>query len=230
MPLRDGLAALSQYFVGGKSMADTLTRVSEMTVAAVPGADFVGITMTVDGKPGTGVFTDPTAPEVDQTQYETGEGPCLEAFRSGEIMEIESTADDGPWPAFRAACLEHGLHSTLSLPLVVADDRVGALNLYASKARAFGDEDVEVARLFAAQAAIVLANAQAYWDARVLSEQLGQALETRSEIDQAKGIIMATMRCSADEAFHQLVRQSQRQNVKLRDLAREIVGNATRRP
>jgi GAF domain-containing protein len=230
MPLRDGLAALSQYFVGGKSMTDTLTRVSEMTVSAVPGVAFAGITMMVDGKPGTGVFTDPTAPEIDQAQYDTGEGPCLEAFRSGEITEVESTSEDGPWPAFRNACVEHGIHSTLSLPLAVADDRVGAMNLYATSAHAFGDSDVEVARLFAAQAAIVLANAQAYWNARVLSEQLGHALESRSEIEQAKGIIMSTTRCSAEEAFLQLVRQSQRQNVKLRELAREIVARATQRP
>jgi GAF domain-containing protein len=228
--LRDGLAALSQFFVGGKSMAETLSRVSEMTVEAVPAVDFVGITMMVDGKPATGVFTDQAAPEIDQAQYDTGEGPCLDAFREGEIKQIESTSDDGPWPAFRKACLDHGIQSTLSLPMVVDGAPVGAMNLYATQPQAFGEHELEVSRLFAAQAAVVLANAQAYWDARLLSEQLGQALENRSEIEQAKGIIMSTTRCSAEEAFQQLVRQSQRQNIKVRDLAHEIVLRATQRP
>jgi GAF domain-containing protein len=228
--LRDGLAALSQFFVGGKSMTDTLTRVSEMTVEAVPAIDFVGITMMVDGKPATGVFTDSASPEIDQAQYDTGEGPCLDAFRQGEMKQVESTDEDGPWPAFRAACLDHGIHSTLSLPMVVDGTSVGAMNLYATRQRAFGGHDVEVSRLFAVQAAVVLANAQAYWDARLLSEQLGEALENRGEIDQAKGIIMSTTRCSAEEAFQLLVRQSQRQNIKVRDLAHEIVLRATHRP
>ena len=207
-PLRAGLAALSQYFVGDKSMTETLTRVSEMTVAAIPGADFAGITMMVDGQPATGVYTDAASPEIDQAQYDTGDGPCLQAFRSGEIQAIESTSDDGPWPAFRVACVEHGIYSTLSLPLVVDGNAVGAMNLYATSASAFDGRDLELSRLFAAQAAVVLANAQAYWDARRLSEQLGNALENRSEIEQAKGIIMSATRCSADEAFAQLVRQS----------------------
>jgi len=229
-PLREGLAALSQYFVGGKSMTDTLTRVSEMTISAIPGATFVGMTMMVDGQPRTGVFTDPAAPEIDQAQYDTGEGPCLDAFREGEIKQIESMDDDGPWPAFRSACLDHGIHSTLSLPLVVDDTPVGAMNLYATEPEAFDPEQLELGRLFAAQAAIVLANAQAYWNARRLSEQLGEAMVSRADIEQAKGIIMGATRCSADEAFQQLVRQSQRQNIKLNALAGEIVRRASERP
>jgi AmiR/NasT family two-component response regulator len=82
--------------------------------------------------------------------------------------------------------------------------------------------------LFASQAAFLLANAQAYWDARTLSENLEQAMESRATIEQAKGIIMSTTRCNADEAMQLLIRQSQDQNIKLRELAAEIVRNASR--
>jgi AmiR/NasT family two-component response regulator len=86
--------------------------------------------------------------------------------------------------------------------------------------------------LFTHQTAPQIAQAQydtqACWNARVLGEQLGHALESRSEIEQAKGIIMAITRCSADEAFLQFLRQSQRHNLKPRELAQEIVARSDR--
>ena len=82
-------------------------------------ADLCGITMIVEGRQRTAVFTDPLAPEVDQAQYDTGEGPCLDAFDQQRVFRIESTAEDGPWPAFRRTAAEHGIGSTLSLPMVV---------------------------------------------------------------------------------------------------------------
>ena len=72
-------------------------------------------------------------------------------------------------------------------------------------------------------------NAVAYWSARARAEQLEQALQTRGPIEQAKGIIMATTRCTPDEAFQMLVKQSQIENRKLREIAVEIVANTTRR-
>jgi AmiR/NasT family two-component response regulator len=79
------------------------------------------------------------------------------------------------------------------------------------------------------QAGFVLANAQAYWDARALSENLQAAMVTRSEIDQAKGIIMASQHLDADAAFQVMVKQSQHENIKVRDVAREIVQRYARR-
>lgn len=77
--------------------------------------------------------------------------------------------------------------------------------------------------MLATQVSVVLANARAYWQAFDLAQGLGQALESRASIEQAKGKIMATNGCGPDEAFAFLVRASQRENVKLRDIARRIV-------
>jgi GAF domain-containing protein len=230
-PLADSLATLSRFFVGDGTLADTLTRVSELTVEAIPAAELVGITMPVEGRHRTAVFTDPTAPEVDQAQYDTGEGPCLEAFQDQRVTAIESTLEDGKWPEFRRTAAAHGIHSTLSFPLVVDRKSVGAMNLYARTERAFSDHDADTGMQFAAQAAIVLANAQAYWDAHELSTQLGEALAHRAVIEQAKGILMASRRCSPDDAFQILVTASQRENVKLRAIAQRMVDNtASGRP
>ncbi len=229
LPLRESLTALSRFFVGDGTLQETLERVAELTVAAVPAVDYAGITLHVEGRNRTAVFTHPDAPEIDQAQYDSGEGPCLDAFREQRSYVIESMAGDGPWPAFRARAVAYGIGSSLSVPLMVDKEAYGALNLYAHQEDSFGEAERDVAELFASQAAIVLANAQAYWEARTLGERLGEAMQSRATIEQAKGILMATQRCEPDEAFDLLVRASQRENVKLRDIAARIVATAAQR-
>jgi GAF domain-containing protein len=225
--LTASLTALSQFFVGERTLKETLDRVTELTVDAVPAAEMVGITMIVEGRGRTAVFTDQTAPEVDQGQYDSGDGPCLTAFDEQRIVEIESTLEPGRWQEFRDVAADHGVRSTLSLPLGVDKTPVGALNLYASRERAFGETEVEVGSRFAAQAAIALANSQAYWDAQQLSARLGEAMAHRAVIEQAKGILMGAQRFGPDEAFALMVKASQRENVKLREIAQRIVDTAT---
>src|SRR4051812_17020652 len=178
----ESLAALTRFLVGDASVDETLTRVAGLAVKAIPAAAFAGLSIMVENRVQTAVFTDLTSPEIDQAQYDVGDGPCLEAFRSGEPTEITSTVEEGRWPEFRRAAAAHGVLSTLSLPMIVEDRSVGALNLYSGAEAAFGQRDRELAGRFAADAAVVLANAQAYWDARDLSVNLGVALESRAVI------------------------------------------------
>lgn len=221
---------LTRLLVVDQSLADTLRRVAELAVAAVPSADLVGLTMMTEGHARTAVFTDETAPQIDRAQYETGEGPCLEAFRSGRVVRIGSTLAEGPWPEFRRAAAEHGVRSTLSVPMMVARASVGAMNLYSRTEHAFDEDEQAMAARFADQAAVVLANADAYWSAYETSEHLREAMESRGVIEQAKGMLMSAQGCSEDEAFQLLVRASQRENRKLRNIAKEIVeANINRR-
>src|SRR5215207_4665777 len=171
-PLQRSLAELSTFLVSDHSIADTLTRVTVLAVEALPPAMFAGMTMMVDDRVTTQAFTDPTSPEIDQAQYESGHGPCLDAFRNGSTIIVESLAHDDRWPEFAAAAIAHGVRSTLSLPLLAGQTSVGALNFYAAADRAFGEPETQVGGLFAAQATVVLVNAQAYWGARLQSEHL----------------------------------------------------------
>jgi GAF domain-containing protein len=216
--------------VGDRSVRDTLTRISELTKDAIPAVEMAGITMVVEGRQRTAVFTDGLVPEIDQAQYDTGDGPCLAAYQQQAVFAIPSTSEEGPWPAFREACAAHGIRSTLSMPLGVEGDRLGALNLYAKRERAFDEDTRQTAALFATQASVVLSNARAYWDAHDLSRRLGGAASTRSVIDMAKGIIITARRCSEQEAFDILVAASSRENRKLRDVAARIVHNASNPP
>jgi len=220
------LREMSRFVVSDASLGDTLTRIAEITTDALPSAAFAGMTMLDDnGKPTTAVFTDPRSPEIDSAQYETGDGPCLDAWRRREVVRIEDTGSHTEtYERFCRSALDHGIHSTLSLPLVVDKESLGALNLYARAVAGFSDQDAELAGELASVAAVVMANSQAYWAAYQLTEQLNDAMRSRSVIEQAKGILMArSPGIDADQAFNLLKGDSQRKNVKLRVVAKRTV-------
>jgi GAF domain-containing protein len=222
-PLVESLTELTHFIVGRRSVLETLERIAHLSVEAIGPTDLAGVTLMFKGTPRTEVFTDPISPEIDQVQYDAGEGPCLEAMRDEQVLSIGDTRDFGPWTAFRSAAAGHGVRSTVSFPLVVADGAIGAMNLYARRAGAFNGPEIHDGLVFAKQAAVVVANACLFWGAQDLSERLGDALESRGSIEQAKGILMATQRCSPDEAFDLLRRASQRENTKLREIAERMV-------
>lgn len=225
--LYESLAALSRFVVGDSTLEESLERVVVLTVKAMPTASAAGVTLIEDDRAREVVFTDPTAPEIDEAQYASGTGPSLDAHRERRPCVVHATTEDARWPAFCAAAAARGVHSALALPLVVGDRSLGVLSLYAEQAGAFGDAEQRTAMRFADHAAVVLANAQAYSDASRLSERLGDALRHRGVIEQAKGMLMAAQRCDEDQAFALLVRASQRENVKVRDIAQRIVADAT---
>jgi GAF domain-containing protein len=226
--IQESLRALTQFFVNDGTLGDTLLRVSQMACEITP-AKYAGITMMVEGSARTGVFTHTDAPEIDEAQYRHGEGPCMYAFREQRSYRIDSTLEDDRWPEFAQMAASHGINSTLSVPLAARGTNLGALNLYAVPVAAFTDAHERSIRVFADQASIALANAQVYWDARHLSENLSQAIESRETISQAVGILIAIGGRSPDEAFQILVSASQRENRKVRDIAQEIVNRTIER-
>jgi GAF domain-containing protein len=216
-----GVSGLAQVVVPNEDLDATLQRVADLALREVDDCDMAGVTLLRDGKPVTAVFTDPEAPGIDTAQYASGSGPCLDAFRTGEILQIADTTVETRWPEFCARAAAASVRSTLSLPLVVGSTSLGALNLYSREPNGFSEH--ATALVFAAQAAVVLANSQAYWAAHHLSSQLEIALASRAAIEQAKGILMATSGVSADEAFELLRTESNTTNRKLREVAADLI-------
>jgi GAF domain-containing protein len=228
-PLERSLAALNAYLFGGRELKDTLEEISRRALEALPTSEFVAAIVALNGEPRTPVYSDVRAYELDQVQYAAGHGPCLDSFRDIAVYVIDDCRQEERWPAFCEAAVSRKVLSTLSLPLAAADVPLGAMNLYSSEPESFGDVEERLGRTFASQASILLANAQAYHDAHTLSDNLSAAMKSRAVIEQAKGIIMGSTGCTADEAFDQLTRQSQHENIKLRDIAAEIVRRSQRR-
>jgi len=220
--LTEGLLALSRLLVAEEPLDATLMRVADICQRTLDSCDLVGVTLLADGKPSTAAFSDQEAVEIDNVQYETGRGPCVHSYETKSPMRIVDMETDERWPEFASAAATHGVHSSLSMPLIVNEEGMGALNLYCFHVDGFGADEEQLALLFSAQAAIAIANAEVYWRTHVLTEQLREALESRDLIGQAKGIVMATRRVTADTAFEMLRAASQHTNIKLRTIAEQV--------
>jgi GAF domain-containing protein len=219
---------LARFFIGDSTLRETLQQVATITCEALE-ADMAGITMLVDGRPATGVCTDEAAARIDTAQYESpGGGPCIDAFHQQVVFRIADTAVEERWPEFSSGAHAFGVRSTLSLPLTRTGRPLGALNVYSRRPGHFA-EDTTAAETLATQAAIVLANAYVYNESRELNDNLQQALTSRRTIDYAIGLVMSVGGRTPDDAFQVLVRASQRENRKLRDIATDMVDAAVNR-
>jgi GAF domain-containing protein len=226
--ITDGLASLAQLQVAEVPLEDVVRRVVGVARETLA-ADMAGLTQAVDDVLSTTVYTHPEVPEMDAEQYRSDRGPCLEAWRTGAEVRIDDTAADEFWPEFCAGAVDHGVRATLSLPVRSTGSVIGALNLYSRRPGHFSDLDLDRVRAWSAGAATVIANAMALADARALNDNLREALRSRASIDQAIGLIMAGGGRTPEEAFQLLVRASQRENRKLRDVAQAMVEAASRR-
>lgn len=195
---------------------DTLDEIVRAAVGTIPGAWHAGI-MTIVGKREvrTVATTDDVPRDVDQVQFDTGQGPCLTALYQQKIVSAPDLAEETRWPLFAERALALDVASMLSFRLYVEGDDLGALNLYSPDTRAFDEESEHVGLLFAGHAAVALATAQE-------REHLAEVVQTRDLIGQAKGILMERHRLTADQAFAVLVRASQQTNVKLRVIAERL--------
>jgi GAF domain-containing protein len=212
------------------SLTDTdshaaLDKVVRVTRDSVRGAADVSITMLHDGTPTTAAWADQLSYDLDQSQYGHNSGPCLDAPRGGEIQRIDDMRTETRWPAFAADAADRGVLSSLSLPLPAQGSVTGALNIYANPPGAFDAESIAVATALAAYGAVSLFNLRVFSSAVREAESIKQAMSSRAQIEQAKGILMCRHACSAESAFEMLVRQSQARNIKLRTVAQVIVAS-----
>ena len=157
-------------------------------------------------------------------ELQAQEGPCLDAFRTGEPVEHENLgAGAGRWPSFSAAACQAGFASALALPLRLRDVILGALNLLSVADVPMAEADVVVARAFADLAALSIAQHRASAEAQRLNEQLSAALTSRVVIEQAKGVISERAGIDLAEAFSRLRAYARNGNLRLTDVAQAAV-------
>jgi GAF domain-containing protein len=208
------------------STVELVTRLAAETLAGTIGA---GITLVdARGKRSTSA-SDALVEQADQIQYELDAGPCLTAWRDQAPVQVDDVASETRWPAWTAAVAGLGVRSVLSVPLVTAGASVGAIKVYSDQANVYDSRSAQLLTLFAQQAAVLLTNTLTLADARATSANVVAALDNRDIIGQAKGILIAQGAGDQDLAFAMLVSASQRSNVKLHDVARQLVADVIRR-
>jgi GAF domain-containing protein len=227
--LIEALAGLAGIVTGAASLDGLLSQVARFAEGAIPGAQGVGVTLLEDGRAETMVASEDFVRIVDEVQYELKEGPCVTAAAERRTVRSPSLPNDPAWPRFGPRIASLGVHSSLSMPLIVQDQVVGAMNVYARDVDVFDEHAGRVAELFAGPAAVAVRNAQVLEQARRLTTQLQTALSSRAVIDQAVGILMSRRGGTADAAFASLRWMSQHNNIKLNAVAQNIVDEAVRR-
>jgi transcriptional regulator with GAF, ATPase, and Fis domain len=196
---------------------DTLLGVVRAAVELIPGVEEGSISVVLGRREVRSEVPSGELPRaVDAVQNEVGQGPCLDAAFKQQTVRVTDMSREQRWPKFAARALEAGAASMLSFQLYVEGDNLGALNLYSSQPNAFDDESEHVGLLFASHAAIAYAAAQKH-------SGLQQAVATRQLIGQAQGILMERHKITGDQAFALLVRHSQQENIKLRELSERLV-------
>jgi len=232
--LQAAIGDLAGLVAGSLGLSELLTEVATFAVHAIPGAEGAGVTLLrvdrIDNMVEALAASAPFVAEIDEIQYVTlQEGPCITAALQRRTVRSGSLGGEKMWPRFGPRVGRLGVHSALSLPLLLPDQVVGAINVYSHDKDVFDEHAVELGELFAKPAAVAVHNAHVLAQAMALTVQLQTALSTRPVIDQAIGLLRGRSGRSAEDAFAQLRAISQAEHRKLADVAQRIVDEAVRR-
>ena len=214
--------SLADLHLSGQSLDAVLGHIGRLAIAAMPGWDAAATTLVEQDKVTTFGSTDERVNDVDQAQYDSGRGPCVDALQ-GDTQYFDGNTIDPRWRQFAESAADADVYSVVSFPLSLEDEVIGALNFYSSERDALRTGQREEGMLFASQAAVTLANTKQLLSAKEQAEQLAEGLETRTMIGQATGLLMAQEGMTSEEAFQKLVKVSQTSNVKLREIAQRYV-------
>ena len=221
--IAEALSRAARSLNNHHDLDSTLQSIVDAAAVSLPGIGHAGITIAHrDGRFETLASSDSLVRDLDDLQYRLGEGPCLFAIEAEPVVTVNHLRHDQRWPRYVAPAVALGLKAQLGLQLHADDHKVGGLNLYSTETEVIEPEVQHLAELFAAHAALALGFVRR-------SEELTSALATRKTIGQAIGIVMERFGIDEDLAFGYLRRISSTTNVKLRDVAGDVVRQANQR-
>ncbi|MFE9344998.1 GAF and ANTAR domain-containing protein [Streptomyces olivaceus] len=213
------MASLARDLLAQESVTDTLERITGSATDLIEDCDAAGILILRNNRVQSLAPTDQVVVESDALQGRLGEGPCFNAARTSDgqrqyrIRDFHGEAEH--WPKYVPEARKLGLGSMMGFLLFTEDEDLGALNLYSYRPGAFGEADETAGWLLASHAAVAFSSARTH-------AQLQEAVGTRHLIGEAMGILMGSHRIDEEQAFATLRRYSQDNNVKLREVARQV--------
>ncbi|NEB00291.1 GAF and ANTAR domain-containing protein [Streptomyces sp. SID13726] len=227
------LARLQQLLLDSDRLDDFLRELVRLAAGSLPAPVYCSITLSAESSshPYTAAASHELVDHFDQRQYDEGEGPCLDTLRTGVPNLVDDVEEEDRFGSFPAIAAEYGLRSMLALPLAAPRQQVaGVLNMYSTRPGGFTPQVREQAAVFAGHASGALGVALKFAGQLQFSLDLQSAIASRTVIDQALGILMAQEGCGHERALEILTRASQHRNVKLRDLAVDLVRSVSGKP
>lgn len=210
-----------------------LGNLAELAVARLSSPDndvLCGVTLLRPRKAKTVASSSEPARKLDELQYPFGDGPCLTAARTHQMTYVPDTGEHDMWREYLDQISEHGVRSILGVPIPLDGQAQCALNFYATTPHAFAEEARITAETFAREASASLRLAVHIAHLTETSENLKSAMSSRTTIDIAAGIIMGQNRCSHEAAMVILKAASSGRNLKLRDVAANVLASIGQQP
>lgn len=221
-----GAWTVQDMLLDSENLADFLDRLTANIAGrfSLEGARILcSITLLRERRPDTIAASGPDAAALDAIQNGFSEGPCLTAALEHAVIRVGDVPEDTRWKEYHAAVAERGIRSILAVPFDLRGEASAALNIYSTKLGDFSPETTEAAaravqRVSGALLLAVRADAREH-----IEKDLRAVLTSRTPIDLAVGVIMGQNRCSQEEAVEILKAASSHRNVKLRDLAADLL-------
>jgi len=222
------LQTLARFAVVLPARYDLQEALSELTESATSVLGLCGswVTMADDGQLRLlmAVSQASAAIERDHEQLHPFPCPCREAYSTGAVVRVSDVrAESTRWPEFSASATRVCIAGVAAIPMRLADQVIGALNLYSPEPRLWSDQDIAVAGVLADVATSYVVNASKLRQQEQLSEQLQEALDSRVIIEQAKGITAQQHAVTVDQAYQLMRRHARNHNTSLRKVAGAIV-------
>lgn len=215
--------------LSGSSQPRSLNRLVTMATRQVRACSGASAGIWPGAELMTLVSSHPDLPALTQAQLQAGRGPELDARAGGEPVSVPDTLAEQRWPEYAAAALRSGVRCSVSLAYHgnqqagPQERTVVTLTLFGARPRQLESSQLELAELLITYGAAAVGNAADYGDARRTARQLQDGAQARALIDQARGMLMQSMGCTADEAMQWLRRVSQERNVRVADVAGRVL-------
>jgi GAF domain-containing protein len=211
------VAEAAREMAEGSTLTETVERAVQMTVDVIDHCDMAGVSVATSSRVRTLAASSDLLRIIDDLQFQLREGPCFDTLRSQDAVTANDLATDPRWPQWGPLVSDRtGARASMSFRLFTNRDGLGALNVYSTQSAGFSGDDAVLGYVVAAHTAVAIANLREV-------QQLTSALENRTTIGQATGIIMERFGLDADSAFGVLRRISQTNNIKVATLAADLV-------
>ncbi|MEV6632339.1 ANTAR domain-containing protein [Actinoplanes sp. NPDC051470] len=211
------LHELSERLLSADDVAGALERLAVFTAGTIPGAVRCSVALITEGEGPSLTASGSDGRGVDDCQFETGEGPVLEAARTRTLVLTQDLPNDPRWPALGDSARDEDVHAVAAIPLDVRRTSVGALSIYVRQAQSIRPELLLTAMAIVNQAEILLSE---------LSRRA--ALSQGATVDRAIGVIIAQRGCGVREAYDVLQETAQRLGMDRQSVAERLIAAAAR--
>jgi hypothetical protein len=198
-----------------------LYQLADLAASQVPGCCAASVTLWRDGDIAGQASSHPDATRLVQVQLEAGNGPMLDALADRGPVRCADVLSESRWPEYAEAAARLGVRC--SVTLCAGEEMTVALALLAARPNAIDPDQVQLAEVVAAYSAALVGAVLDYRDSQRTRAQLQDAAAGRALVDQAKGILMHALSCSADEALAKIRDVSQRSNLRATEVAARVI-------